>query len=228
MAERPIIFSAPMVRAILAGRKTMTRRLAWRLGSPSASAKNPYRERNRVTADGSIERCFEIWSPWMRTNPGDRLWVREAWSDVNTESGPALLFRADGNYRWCDEDAYPVEYERYPGCIFATWGADLLRGVDGRWRPSIHMPRWASRITLEVTGVKVERLQDITNEDALAEGALESELPYVGAMTCDQARVAFSLLWDSLHGKLSWEQNPEVVCISFKRVRPNGEHSTDG
>lgn len=164
MAERPIIFSGPMVKAIIAGRKTMTRRLAT--------------------------------SPLRKCQPGDRLWVREAFARtrvfpiVETIDNPMVV------YRECDNR---TDY-------------------GGPWKPSIHMPRSACRVMLEVTGVKVERLQDITNKDALAEGALESGIPYVGAMTCDQARVAFSLLWDSLHGKLSWEQNPEVVAISFKRV----------
>jgi hypothetical protein len=160
--ERPIILSAPMIRAILANRKQQTRRLAT--------------------------------SPLAKCLPGDLLWVREVWQV------PAL----------CNAQYRATATER-----IGHWNPAI-----GPWRPSIHMPRWASRITLEVTGVKFERLQDITIADALAEGALEAtDIPYVGAMTGDQARVAFSLLWDRLHGPRSWEENPTIVCISFKRVR---------
>lgn len=219
--ERPIIFSAGMIRAIIAGRKTQTRRIL-------KPQPKPFRLNQDDPAFGLLKGDWcpvelQHDEPWPRVSwrvitkqqvrfaAGLRLWVRETWADVNTESGPALLYRADGNYRWCESDAYPVEYERYPGCIFATWGADLLRGADGRWRSPIHMPRWASRLTLTVTAVKVERLQDITKEDAIAEGALEAS---------NEARVAFSLLWDSIHGKQSWEENPYVVAISFTAKTP--------
>lgn len=180
MGERPVIFSASMVRAILAGRKTMTRRLAT--------------------------------SPLTKCSAGDRLWVREAFA-VHHAAEPRVYARGDG-HPW----GSPI--------YRATFTGGLLPICEGftPWRPSIHMPRWASRITLSVTAIKTEPLQDITIADALAEGALEAtEIPYVGAMTGDQARVAFSLLWDKLHGPLSWEQNPEVVAISFKMLPGRGD-----
>lgn len=185
MKERPILFSALMVRAILAGRKTITRRLAT--------------------------------SPLAKCQPGDRLWVREAWRTIDSldRYSPAQIAAK------CAEAGYlgpwaPMLY------LADRTQMNWEQGDEGRIRASMNMPRWASRITLEVTGVKVERLQDITNTDAVAEGALEAtDIPYVGAMTGDMARVAFSLLWDTLHGKTgpaSWEANPEVVAISFKRI----------
>ena len=153
MAERPIIFSAPMVRAILAGRKTMTRRLAT--------------------------------SPLRKCEPGDLLWVRETWAP----SDPVPAYKADNP----NSDG---------------WG----------WRPSIHMPRSASRITLRVTAVRVERLQDISEEDATAEGVN----PAVAGRSrwnypIYSHRTGFVRLWNELHGEHAWLGNPEVVAISFVR-----------
>lgn len=220
MVERPIIFSGSMVRALLDGRKTMTRRL---LKLPKDRGQW---EPTTFGGDGSFLRdgtpapeLFGIWNTTTgkciapKWQPGDRLWVREAWRTTDTldKYSPAEIAHQ------CAEAGYlgpwaPVLYVADNSVI--NWE----KGDEGRRRASMHMPRWASRITLAVTAVRVERLQDITIADALAEGALESGLPYVGAMTCDQARIAFSLLWDSLHGKLSWEENPWIVVISFERV----------
>ncbi len=129
--------------------------------------------------------------------PGDSLWVRETWASVNDlmHNLDDIIYRADGNAGW-----------------------------KHGWRPSIHMPRWASRITLEVTDVRVERLQDISKADALAEGALEAvEVGYIGSMTCDQARQAFAELWDDLHKHrpgLSWDDNPWVAAIQSRVAQP--------
>lgn len=231
--ERPIIFSAPMVRAILAGRKTMTRRIL-------KPQPEPFRVRQDDPSFGlkagdwcPVTLQQHEGDPWPRVTMGRvitsqevgvavgmRLWVRETWADVNTDSGPAFLYRADGNYHWCESDAYPVEYERYPGCVFATWGADLLRG-DGHWRSPIHMFRYASRITLEVTGVKVERLQEISYEDCRDEGTtcpIHGDVSHVG---CSGLRRGFKALWESIHGHDAWDANPWVVAISFRRLTPH-------
>jgi hypothetical protein len=203
MKERPILFSGPMVRAILDGRKTQTRRAVkhpyardidafapcevpgeWRIGVMEAG----------VTADMGCMRC-----PFGE--PGDRLWVRETW---------ALAPGVHRGHDWRD----------------ALFAADGLTQVD-RWRPSIHMPRWASRITLEVTGVRVERLQAITEEDARAEGAAHRISPggdLAGAFdVCETPinyRVHFRDLWRDINGPDAWDANPWVWVVAFKRVTP--------
>jgi hypothetical protein len=178
--ERPILFSGPMVRAILDGQKTQTRRIV--KPQPSIEGQEPH-----------LVRC-----PYGV--PGDRLWVRETWGEGGmTKPGDPASYAAD----WPDA------------------------GAIRKWRPSIHMPRWASRIDLEVTAVRVERLQAITEEDARAEGAahriarggdlsgaLEGETPI-------QHVAHFRDLWDSINGERTpWASNPWVWVVSFKRVRP--------
>jgi hypothetical protein len=175
--ERPILFSAPMVRAILDGRKTQTRRLA------------------RVThpwfKPGDIRGC-------PHGEPGDRLWVRETWGQ---DTSGKVWYRAS-----CEEGNTP------------NYG----------WRPSIHLRRRDSRIDLEVTGVRVERLQAISHEDARAEGVMsmsESEVrsmtPKGRTWTRGPAVARFECLWDAINGKRSaWASNPWVWVIDFKRVRP--------
>lgn len=162
MKERPIIFSAPMVRAILAGTKVQTR--------------------------------FVLGCPYGQ--PGDRLWVREAWAR-DDEDGQ-LMYRADV-------------------------GRDLCADA---WRPSIHMPRWASRITLEVTAVRVERLQDISEADAQAEGVIPKWEPgcsgrlmdAFGGFSFRPAASAYAELWEQINGPGAWDANPWVWVVEFKRV----------
>ena len=182
MSEKPIPFNAPMVLAVLAGTKTQTRRIA-----------NPKRSIEPMT-----DEC-----PYGQ--PGDRLWVREAF-------------------------AGSIAYERH-GYPLKEWGNKIWYIADGeprsgQWtlpRPSIHMPRALSRITLEVTGVRVERLQDISEADAQAEGAPSADLasgrecifPHQGTY-----RWGFQLLWESINGPSSWGSNPWVWCVSFRRVQP--------
>lgn len=140
MKERPILFSGEMVRAILEGRKTQTRRVI---------KPQPDSARNSVFVKSGFEtkHGYEIKCPYGQ--PGDRLWVRETWGlwDTDPKDGPE---RAKIFYRATDENRRDLRYQR--------------------WRPSIHMPRWASRINLEITNIRIERVQDITEEDAKAEG----------------------------------------------------------
>lgn len=181
----PVIFSSPMVRALLDGRKTMTRRLAWQ----------PRRE---IKKGVGIYGCPA--SPWQKVEPGDRLWVRECWA--------GYIEKMDGT------TGVPWAHYR------ATDENDFLPGM--KWKPSIHMPRWASRLTLVVTSTKIERLQDISEADAKAEGW--TPRPEVSAdpeVHRDAARDWFSDLWTDLHGVESWRSNPEVVALSFKVVRQN-------
>lgn len=183
MKEHPILFSGPMVQAILDGRKTQTRRV---IQNPPISGDWLPAEKGWQTAGHSgIWWCDVSGDDWDVVKcpygvPGDRLWVRETHATVNTAEGPALAYRADcciRTWREFSETFGPdfgagpsMDYAAYPG-EYCMWWEDLLRGEpDHGWRPSIHMPRWASRITLEVTDVRVERLQEISAADVKAEG----------------------------------------------------------
>jgi hypothetical protein len=212
MKCRPIIFSAPMVRAILDGRKTQTRRVARPVRHPDLG--NIYTP-GALVLEHEPRHVIERACPYGK--PGDRLWVRETWQyyDWNEEGEPCIRFSADNSTTWPEPGL-----DAWEDKLVDVW-ADLSRtenysidnrASDRRWRPSIHMPRWASRITLEVTGVRVERLQDISDHDALAEGADQ-----IG--DCDGACVAgFRRRLEYIHGPESWDANPWVWVIEFKRV----------
>lgn len=184
MTERGMIFNAEMVRAILDGRKTQTRRIA-KL-SHERSMKNPVVRGKNGEASYVGCRLAAMLCPFGQ--PGDRIWVREAWTheSIDAENG-----------------SYSPDYR-------ATANGQPL---DGRWRPSIHMPRWASRITLEITDVRVERLNSISEEDAKAEGA-PTECCVIG----DKHFLGFRSLWKSIYGDDSWQANPWVWVIEFRRV----------
>ena len=243
MRELPILFNGPMVRAVLEGRKTQTRRLVqgWALDWLAPGMFTP--EYVALPSNGA--------SPFGYA--GDLLWVRETWADTNGESGPMVSYRAGGD-RFLIDDSYPIDYSRYPGGVFSMWCGDLRRGAPGhRWRPSIHMSRWASRITLEVTGVRVERLQDISEADAAAEGvepldnranedrdASDFDRQFCGncgglriyaslganlgvsfdtdCRECDSHAKRFHWLWEGINGSESWGANPWVWVVEFKRV----------
>ena len=229
--EKPILFSGPMVRAILDGRKTQTRRICAPLCGATGVADVYHRPDGRfigthLPVGQGVGITSPFPAPWA---VGDRLWVRETWAPVNSACGPGFAYRADGafiqpEYDGKDYGAGPsFNYEKYPG-EYTMWYSDLLSGADGHpWKPSIHMPRWASRITLKVTGVKVERLNAISENDAIAEGVQpSSELDGRYYLTplgeSATAKLAFHLLWESINGKGSWDLNPWVWAISFRRV----------
>ncbi|WP_369949480.1 hypothetical protein [Serratia marcescens] len=197
MKERPVIFNGEMVRAILDGRKTQTRRsLNWK--------RQPYIEMAERD-DGSLwpwaedgERGGDIWFSCPFGEVGDRLWVRETFGDC----GNRLVYRAD------TEDGAASQVKR--------------------WVPSIHMPREACRILLEITAVRVERLNDISEEDAEAEG-IDMEALYDSQDCYDciadhnmtgrpTVKGAFKYLWESIYGVDSWSANPWVWVIKFKQV----------
>ena len=218
MAERPIIFSAPMVRALLDGRKTQTRRVLkpwpgmqskWLTSETLHRAPTCY----LATVDGHLGAqmqhpragtihnglAIEAMSPlgWVRLPyaPGDRLWVREA----HAFDGPLVRYNAT-------DDVHELR----------------------RKRPSIHMPRWASRLTLTVTDVRVQRLQEISAEDAWSEGieamaeAFICESPDCACGdACKIPARNFSSLWNSLHGPAAWDANPWVVALTFTVHRCN-------
>lgn len=229
MAIRPIIFSDEMVRAILDGRKTQTRRPI----KPQPILHSPIGIAGQQIEP--IDDNTNMWAVYINKRPaiwdiyrnafkcpygkvGDTLWVRETWADVNSENGPAILYRAGQHYHFCVDDAYPVEYERYPNCQFTMWCGDLLRGESGHnWRSSIHMPKWASRITLEIINIRVERLWEISEMDARMEGIEPSET----VMMKDGSpcyTLPFRKLWTDIYGidnPKSWDANPYVWVIEF-------------
>lgn len=218
MAERPILFSDAMVRAILSGAKTQTRRVIagargsfWDHRSYTGTVERDGVLRFRVGPDGEIANG----SPEVRCPHGavgDRLWVREAWT--MPASAHSVYYRAD--YPSGNRSLIPREPD-YDS--INEWAARYR--VDG-WHPSIHMPRWASRLTLEVTSVRVERLQSISEDDARAEGAASFDCT-PGCGCGDGHRGGFARLWDSINGEregCSWEANPWVWAIAFRRVSP--------
>lgn len=235
MSDRPIIFSAPMVRALLAGRKTQTRRLAWRWVKHRAE-----RHLGNDDADGSHQP-----TPWRSVRPGDRLWVREAWrvaawredghmaadyhaspEDVRTPWLPVPDSAWDALWHQSSEDARKAGEAGIGSTRRDGDGWKWRRGDSPcRWRSSIHMPRWASRITLHVEAVRVERLQDISEENAQAEGMMPEgpgfSLDGESTFYAPTARGTFWSLWDYLHGSGAWQRNPEVVAITFRVVRGN-------
>lgn len=229
MVDRGIIFSAPMVQALLDGRKTQTRRLAT--------------------------------SPLRRCEPGDRLWVREAIAAEELSRPPRSVAlnakdrRLSGRTRAvvCDEldgadgiryladDAWVI-IDNTPEAGDAWFNlfhyhckdGERPSGHRGKSVPSIHMPRWASRLTLIVTEVRTQSLNDISEEDALAEGIVwdpeqetfwvpgvkhpNPDFPYLGRAT---ARGMYAALWDTLHGSGEWLGNPEVVAVTYAVARAN-------
>ena len=198
MKERPILFNGEMVRAILSGRKTQTRRIMKdqpEVIPPEDECGVPgywipcHAGKTMVRND-----MMKIACPLgMR---GDQLWVRETWARYNI-----------------DQDSHDMAYR-------ATKPDDWPEG--GRWRPSIHMPRWASRINLLITGVRVERLNDISQEDAKSEGCCYGRgggVPDLAVSPADH----FPTLWESIYGIKSWAANPWVWVIEFERVAPAGE-----
>lgn len=200
MKERPILFSGPMVRAIMDGRKTMTRRVV----KPQPEMVFDGESLSDGNAYGGWEPKLPPWSKWPY-QLGDTLWVRETWQIYD------MMFDIY-NGGW--EVGYPLRIipktnPSYPvGICYRATEDD----TEGPWRPSIFMPRWASRITLEVTGVRVERLQDITDDDAFAEGIVDIRC-------AGEEKRWFPALWDSINGKkYSWSDNPLVWVIEFRHM----------
>jgi len=215
MKERPILFSAPMVRAILAGNKTQTRRVI--KPQPKGTRTDAYPDRynngphwafwlpdNRMTEE-------QTWKcPYGE--PGDRLWVRETWKTEERKEDcvDGIRLRADNAF-------VPIEN--------TTEAADAWVQVnkrDGKWRPSIFIPRWASRIILGVTNVRVERLQEITEEDAKAEGVEAVSCADVPRQAAWSNRQDFSRIWDSINAKrgFGWDTNPWVWVVGFRKCEP--------
>jgi hypothetical protein len=209
MKERPILFSAPMVRAILDGNKTQTRRIAKTVtslpeGQGFTCLRKPKTNICLPLVDGQWQwqpAAGDSWRPYPKIaeycpygQPGDRLWVRETWAP-HADIPRGTIYRADP-------------------------GGDYQDNSDGfKWHPSIHMHRWRSRITLEIESIRVERLNAISESDAMDEGAglLIPEHEYLDGNP-DQYRRCFQMLWESINGPGSWDANPWVWVLSFNRL----------
>jgi len=219
--ERPILFSGPMVRAIIAGRKTQTRRVVRGMPHDAVNVRlvgEDLKFGEYSGPEAQPGRYGRVPCPYGQ--PGDRLWVRETWAKPtdarSTKFADVVLYAADFTDRWRGHAHF-----------------------DGNWRPSIHMPRKASRITLEITGVRVERLQDISGDDAKAEGLrcwtkdgtvykwglaerhVSGELdPVVPWSEMPRTHIrAWAAAWDSINGtRAPWDSNPWVWVIEFKEV----------
>ena len=206
MKERPILFSAPMVRAILSGEKTQTRRVV---------KPQPKRTGDGVLMWDASHRGMRFGSVGMDVPPnlvahcpygapGDRLWVRETFG-IDDEDGSVLYFADPGTAQ--DAEHARACDDRYP-----------------RRRPSIHMPRWASRILLEIASVRVERLQDISEDDAQAEGIEYSErfegycIGLAEHFNSHDPRQSYFSLWEAINGAGSVAANPWVWVVEFRRV----------
>lgn len=232
MKDRPILFSAPMVRALLAGTKTQTRRVApisdltitpqsngmvtWnvRFSKPTKGVLVSH-SGGKLTDEQARRIIASEFNPYGQ--PGDRLWVRETYAIV-----PRTAYRcSDGVQQTLRPD------DDHDAAIYRE-GWSRSRG-GFRWRPSIHMPRWASRITLEIISVRVERLQDISEADAIAEGMHAdagcrkdddaAAFHRIGAVRGDSFPIArYAALWESINGPGSWDANPWVWVVEFKRM----------
>ncbi|EBY8534570.1 hypothetical protein RKT29_004205 [Salmonella enterica subsp. enterica serovar Lome] len=216
MKERGMIFNGEMVRAILDGRKTQTRRIM--KNQPAGDyPETPALIRNVGTGfqwhglygESSIFNC-------PLGSIGERIWVRETFRVHSRASDVAtLVYRASVRNSWTEQThRVPVAVCNKPA-------------IPEKWTPSIHMPRWASRITLEITDVRVERLHNISERDSLREGlfqlpasgryCLQPGMQYFG-MASHSAKEVYSWLWASIYGEESWAANPWVWVIEFKRV----------
>jgi hypothetical protein len=197
MKERPILFSGPMVRALLDGSKTQTRRVVKPRKDANFGCMLMPRELAGEINQGEYSNC-----PYGQ--PGDRLWVRESLflsTETNRHHYSATGIALPG-----------VDYEAEPPPAI---------GLPARSIPSIHMPRWASRITLEIVSVRVERLQDISEADAIAEGVTDTGAIILGRMAEDVTGpiAEYAVLWESINGPGSWDANPWVWVVEFKRVQ---------
>jgi hypothetical protein len=198
MNEKPILFSGEMVRAILDGRKTQTRRVM---------KPQPRQLENHIAIKNRKRHC-----PYGK--PGDLLWVRETWA----------------SHEYMD-DTRPSDFTKSAQMLPLWYRANnqMYNFNQGKWRPSIFMPRWASRITLRVTDVRVERVQDISEADARAEGVLKAG---GASLSLYAARHHFSQLWDRINAKrgYGWDINPWVWVVEFELASPHSpgrsEHST--
>lgn len=236
--ERPIIFSGEMVKAILDGKKTMTRRAVktqprdecTEIATSACFGHVEYRSTSEDRQTQSI--LAKIKCPYGKI--GDRLWVRETWAPVNSCGESALAYKADNEIICLSEnEEFLDEYgtlnytdPRLAKYAFADWADDLVNGVEGAWKSPITMPRWASRILLEITDIRVERLNDISGADAVKEGIVSMTQSYpwqdehsLSSPISYEVRL-FTKLWNDINAKKGnpWSSNPWVWVVEFKVV----------
>ncbi len=226
MTERPILFNAEMVRAILEGRKTQTRRVMKPQAHDCYTLDGVKDDRALWTLTGKPPLIPDPTRPGKRTRalfvpfchskcplgqPGDRLWVRETWA-IN-QCGRRISLSAEAWPKW------PIERLRYVATDEPPHITDSGEPYWWNKRPSIHMPRWASRITLEIVSIRVERVQDISEDDCREEGVKYLIKSEKESRTWEGE---FERLWDSINAKrgIGWSDNPWVWVIAFKVV-PN-------
>lgn len=217
MTARPILFSGPMVRALLDGRKTQTRRIVKpqpMLDEISFSWMKPLPGKRMyacVSTTGTPPPGFFEHCPYGK--PGDLLWVREKFNFFKINSDNAM------------GGPMPLRDIKHRG-DFLNMRCGILYGTesgaqDYKMRPSIHMPRVASRLTLEITGVRVERLQDISEADAIAEGTITEAEAY--SRWCNPNKINYQYIWEEINGPGSWGDNPWVWVIEFETHKRNVE-----
>lgn len=202
MKERPVLFNAEMVRAILDGRKTQTRRVM----TPQPVLENVFM--GGANQQSWTHKGTATPAGWLMHNMcpfgqvGDRLWVRETFMDLTGTGIEASTGQFEGYAYRADTPA-------------GSHGDETRKEYKLKWTPSLHMPRKACRLVLEITGVRVERLNDINNDDAKAEGVIPMPC---AAEKIIGSKLAFAELWSSIYGAESWQANPWVWVITFRRI----------
>lgn len=217
MKETGLMFKAPLVRAILAGQKTQTRRiLKLRPGFDFEQRDDgrwwPWAEHP--------DRADDVWQPAPCGDIGDRIYVRETWR------GPLMSSKEWEEHYFSDADDLPAHFRTPAHCQYAADGGpppEFMTMDDelvSRWKPSIHMPKWAARIWLEITGVRVQRLQSITEADCIAEGTTGGHVAIPGYAYNATPLEHFRHIWKSTGG--DWDANPWVWTIDFKTISTTG------
>ncbi|EIX9220556.1 hypothetical protein VBQ44_09360 [Klebsiella pneumoniae] len=200
ITERGMIFNAEMVRALLSGRKTQTRRIIKPQPEATLSGSLSGKWLSRPLNGLLLPKTEDIAIHCPFGAVGDRIWVREAFRVHSRATDVATLV-----YKASERNSWTEQTRRVPVAVCNK------PATPEKWTPSLHMPRWASRILLEITGVRVERLRSMSQDDARAEGVIAASGPM-------EAGLAFRELWDSIYGEESWKANPWVWVIEFKRV----------
>ncbi|OCY57751.1 hypothetical protein [Acinetobacter pittii] len=242
MKEFPILFKSNMVNAILEGRKTQTRRVVKNKLVVEQAEFECGNRPNVTRSEPSLQYLVDNNCPYGQV--GDRLWVRETWAPVNLYGEIALAYKADSkvirveeNESFLDEEGF-INYDdpRLEKYSFAVWAEDLLDGEEGNWSPSIHMPRWACRLVLEITSVRVEQLNDISAEDCLKEGIVDGCCLRCRFEACrckdrqPDLIQGFAREWSNengffptekwvSYGGKAWRDNPWVWVVEFKVIQ---------
>jgi hypothetical protein len=227
---KPILFSAPMIQAILNGKKVQTRRIVKpQPESPAAIYDVPGADTQLTPRLMECEDGLRLNWWWALTKVGNSPCVMQDYEKTWTKSPHGRV----GTHLWVRETFFATEYPNKPllpnaiqtpnGWAHVSYRADSdkwMRDNSGAWKPSVHMPQWASRITLEITRVRVERLKDISEEDAIAEGCKAQiyTAPSAFIQCYISARDDFASLWESIHGVGTWERNDWVWVYDFKRI----------